>query len=64
VKIVVDQERLRPEKSEVMRLLSDNRKANELLSWHPQVDLKEGLKNTIKWIQKHLDLYRVGEYEQ
>ena len=64
VKIVVDQERLRPEKSEVMRLLSDNTKAKEILGWQPQLDIREGLSRTIAWIQEHLDLYRVGEYEK
>lgn len=64
VKVVVDEERLRPEKSEVMRLLSDNTKAREVLGWHPQVDIREGLYYTIAWIREHLDLYRVGTYEK
>jgi dTDP-glucose 4,6-dehydratase len=64
VKIVVDQERLRPEKSEVMRLLSDNTKAKEILGWQPQVDIREGLYYTIAWIREHLDFYRVGTYER
>jgi len=64
VKIVVDEERLRPEKSEVMRLLSDNTKARERLGWSPQVDIREGLSHTITWIRDHLDLYRIGTYER
>ena len=64
VKIVVEEERLRPEKSEVMRLLSDNRKAHELLGWQPQVGFREGLSQTIAWIREHLALYRVGVYER
>jgi dTDP-glucose 4,6-dehydratase len=64
VRIAVEPERLRPDKSEVMRLLSDNTKASKLLGWQPQVDLKEGLARTIDWIQQHLDLYRVGKYER
>lgn len=64
LKIVVDEERLRPEKSEVMRLQSDNSKARQLLGWEPRVDLREGLKQTIAWIQSNMDLYRVGEYER
>ena len=64
VEIVVDQERLRPEKSEVMRLLSDNSKARELLGWTPQVEIREGLARTIDWIREHLDQYRVGTYEK
>ena len=64
VRIVVDKERLRPEKSEVMRLLSDNSKAREILGWQPQVGIREGLQKTIEWVREHLDLYRVGEYER
>ena len=61
--ITVDEERLRPEKSEVMRLLSDNRKARERLGWSPRVDIRAGLQRTIAWIRDHLDLYRPGRYE-
>ena len=63
VRIVVDEERLRPEKSEVMRLLSDNTKARQLFGWSPEIDIHEGLSRTIDWIREHLELYRVGEYE-
>ena len=64
IKIVVDQERLRPEKSEVTRLLSDNSKARNRLDWQPQVGFREGLTRTIEWIREHMDWYRVGEYER
>jgi dTDP-glucose 4,6-dehydratase len=63
VKIVVDEARLRPEKSEVMRLQSDNSKARELLGWEPKVGFHAGLEKTIRWISEHMDLYRVGIYE-
>lgn len=63
VKIESDPARLRPEKSEVMRLVSDNRKAQEILGWKPGVDIRSGLKQTIAWIERHLDLYRPGQYE-
>ena len=63
VKIVVDPERLRPEPSEVMRLLSDNSLARERLGWQPQVSLDQGLEQTIAWIRAHPELYRVGMYE-
>ena len=62
VKIVVDPKRLRPEKSEVGRLLSDNRLARERLGWQPQVSLEEGLRKTIEWITEHLDRYQIGKY--
>jgi len=64
VRVVVDEERLRPEKSEVMRLVSDNRKARQVLGWVPQVGLREGLGFTIDWIREHLDLFHVGRYER
>ena len=61
--IEVDAERLRPEPSEVMRLLSDNSLARERLGWKPEVSLDQGLEQTITWIREHPELYRVGMYE-
>ncbi len=63
VEIQVDPERLRPEASEVMRLVSDNSLAKRSLGWEPETGLDEGLDQTIRWIQGHLELYRVGTYE-
>jgi len=62
--ITSDPERIRPEKSEVLRLLSDNRKAGMHLGWRPTVELEDGLALTIEWIKAHLDLYRIGTYER
>jgi NAD dependent epimerase/dehydratase len=63
VELEIDESRLRPEKSEVFNLLSDNSLARAALGWSPRVSLDEGLERTIAWIREHLDLYRVGEYE-
>lgn len=63
VQIQVDSERLRPTASEVMRLISDNSLARKCLGWTPEVSLDEGLDRTMQWIQAHLDLYRIGNYE-
>ncbi len=63
VKIVVDTERLRPEKPEVQRLLSDNSLAKKILGWQPMMPFEQGLERTITWISSHLDLYRPGRYE-
>jgi NAD dependent epimerase/dehydratase len=63
VELAVDPERLRPELSEVMRLISDNSLAGECLGWKPEVSLEEGLENTIAWVREHLDLYRTETYE-
>jgi dTDP-glucose 4,6-dehydratase len=62
VEIVFDATRLRPERSEVERLLADNRRATELAGWEPQVSLEEGLRATIDWISDHAALYRPREY--
>lgn len=62
VEIETDEKRLRPEGSEVDRLLSDVSKARDLLSWQPQVSLEEGLLKTIEWVSNHLERYRPGVY--
>jgi dTDP-glucose 4,6-dehydratase len=63
IEIKVDPVRLRPGKSEVQRLISDNTLARECLGWIPQIDLHEGLSRTIEWITEHLDLYRPHLYQ-
>ena len=63
IKIVVDPNRLRPEKSEVQRLLSDNSLAQEKLSWGPKTSLSQGLESTIAWIKDHKHLYRPDIYK-
>ena len=63
VEIQVDPARLRPENSEVQRLLSDNRRALKCLGWIPAVDLRAGLSETITWISQHLELYRPSRYQ-
>ncbi len=62
VSIKQDGERLRPPKSEVERLLSQNAKAWDLTGWRPQIDLDEGLKRTIAWMRAHLDFYDPDRY--
>ena len=51
-RINLDQARLRPEKSEVDRLLGDNKKITNLTSWTPKHDLEAGLIETIEWFKK------------
>lgn len=62
VEICLDSNRLRPERSEVQRLISNNSLAKERLGWTPQVSLREGLSNTIEWISDHMALYRPKQY--
>ncbi len=52
IPIESDSVRLRPEASEVMRLLSDNSLARRLLGWSPRVPLEEGLARTIAWARE------------
>ena len=47
--ITEDVSRIRPERSEVMRLLSDNRKAVSVLGWKPQVDFDSGLAKVVEY---------------
>ena len=63
VEIIIDSDRLRPQASEVMRLISDNSLARKSLGWGPKITLDEGLDRTIEWMKSHLDLYRIGTYE-
>nr|MQY69536.1 NAD-dependent epimerase/dehydratase family protein [Bacillota bacterium] len=62
VKLIKDEKRERPEKSEVERLLADNSKARKLLGWSPRVNIDTGLKKTIEWIKEHPDFYRPDTY--
>jgi dTDP-glucose 4,6-dehydratase len=61
-KVTVDTQRIRPNKSEVMKLWASNQKAKSLIGWEPRISLDEGLALTIEWISKHIDLYRPDEY--
>ncbi len=63
VEIETESQRLRPGKSEVMQLLSDNSKARTGIGWSPAFTLDQGLELTVQWIRDHLDLYQVGKYE-
>ena len=49
--IRIAQERVRPASSEVMALICDNRKADNLLNWRPQVTLDAGLDAVIEWMR-------------
>ena len=58
VRLVVEEERLRPEKSEVLRLIGDTRKIMSLTSWKPTYDLETGLRDTISWFREPENLAR------
>lgn len=62
VKIICDEERLRPEKSEVNRLWADNKKIKTLTEWSPKYTLDEGLGETIEWIKNNMDYFKTDIY--
>ncbi len=62
IKIQVDPIRLRPEKSEVNRLLSNNKLALERLGWKPEVTLDDGLCQTMDWLKDNLSIYASDHY--
>jgi NAD dependent epimerase/dehydratase len=57
-----DDRRVRPEASEVERLLADNALARALLGWSPQVTLEDGLARTIDWMRENQERFRPGTY--
>lgn len=61
-RIVCDEERLRPEKSEVNRLLGCNEKIMRLTNWRPQYSLEKGLGNTINFLRDNLGKYKIDLY--
>ena len=64
VDFVTDQQRIRPEKSEVFRLWCDNALIKNLTNFQPRVDLREGLQKTIDWLTEpeHLKTYQAEIY--
>lgn len=60
--IICDEQRLRPEKSEVNRLLGANQKIKDLTDWHPKYTFKEGLAETIDFLRSNLDKYKPEIY--
>lgn len=62
VKIICDEERIRPENSEVNRLWADNTKIKELTDWTPKYTLDEGLKETIEWIKNNIQYFKTDIY--
>lgn len=60
--ILCDEQRLRPEKSEVNRLLGSNKKIMELTNWKPLFRFEEGLSETIEFLKNNLDKYKIDIY--
>ena len=64
VELVADEERMRPEKSEVFRLWCDNSKLKSLVGFKPMVEMREGLRRTIDWFtsEQNLSKYKTNIY--
>jgi len=64
VEFVSEEERIRPERSEVFRLWCDNSKIEKLTGFKPQIDIREGLRQTIEWfsIEENLKKYKSSIY--
>lgn len=68
VKVVIDQQRIRPANSEVFRLLANTEKIKKLTNWKPQfegeIGFKRGLKETIEWFKNnaHESRYKPSTY--
>ena len=62
VKITCEEERLRPEKSEVNRLWACNKRAFNITDWKPKYTLDEGLINTIQWVEENLHYFKADIY--
>ena len=60
--IVCEEQRLRPEKSEVNRLYGSNEKIKTLTAWKPRYSLREGLNQTIEFFASNLDKYKCDIY--
>ncbi|MCC6695115.1 MAG: GDP-mannose 4,6-dehydratase [Candidatus Hydrogenedentes bacterium] len=50
VTVLTEADRLRPKRSEILRVEADSTKARTLLGWEPQIELEEGLRRTIDWV--------------
>ena len=61
-KIVCEEERMRPEKSEVNRLLGTAKQLKGLTGWKPNYTFEQGLAETIEWISRNLDSYKTDIY--
>ena len=61
-RIICDEQRLRPEKSEVGRLLGSNAKIKELTDWEQQYTFEQGIAATIEWMKRNMEYYKADIY--
>ncbi|MCM1125496.1 MAG: NAD-dependent 4,6-dehydratase LegB [Lachnospiraceae bacterium] len=61
-RIICDEQRVRPEKSEVNRLLGSNEKIKSLTDWKPKYTFEQGIRETIEWVKQNLNAYKSDIY--
>jgi NAD dependent epimerase/dehydratase len=57
-RVITEDERMRPDASEVFRLIGDNRLITSLTKWSPEYDMANGLRDTIEWFKEPTNLAR------
>jgi NAD dependent epimerase/dehydratase len=62
VEIVTEEHRIRPEKSEVNRLLADNTRIHAMTKWRTSVPFERGLEKTVEWIGRNLHFFDPEHY--
>ena len=62
VKILCDDERIRPENSEVNRLWAYNAKIKELTGWQPNYTIDQGLEATVEWVKNNMQYFKTDIY--
>ena len=60
--VEVEDDRVRPKNSEVLRLLCDSSKAKKMTLWAPRFDLEGGLRETVDFVRANSQRFRVGSY--
>ena len=61
-RIICDEKRLRPQNSEVNRLLGSNEKIKALTGWQQKYTFEQGISETIEWIRENMDVYKTDIY--
>lgn len=60
--IVQEKQRMRPERSEVLKLVSDNSRARQRMNWSPKVGLDAGLQQAIAFVKANRSMFRSDGY--
>ena len=62
IEICIENKRIRPKKSEVIRLKCDNSKILSNTCWHPKYSLEKGIYETMNWLKSNFKLYKPDIY--